>query len=128
MTKFSWKKFFYVGKHLINHSDNEEYQRSAVGRFYYACFGLTKNYYENTHNKIIPRKDSHENLIKKLEDSCYDEENELGELLKDLRRYRNQADYSDTFNLKNVRNSEKRSTALMDLIESLKQNPVVPKF
>ena len=93
MATFDWKKFFNVGNHLAEFSDDEEYQRSAVGRYYYACFGLTKDYYESTHHVTIPTKESHNTLIKKLEDSCYDKENELGSLLKDLRRYRNSADY-----------------------------------
>ena len=32
---------------MKNISKKEEYQRSAVGRFYYAAFGLVKNYYED---------------------------------------------------------------------------------
>lgn len=128
MSKFDWKKFCNVGSHLADFSDDEEYQRSAVGRFYYACFGLTKDYYENAHHITISSKESHRILIKNLEDSCYEEENELGSLLKDLRRYRNSADYYNTFDMRNVRNSKKQSNDLIVLIESLKENPVVPKF
>jgi len=35
---FSGEKFYSVGDHLEEHSYDEEYQRSAVGRFYYACY------------------------------------------------------------------------------------------
>ena len=43
---FTWDKFYDVGNCMKNISKKEEYQRSAVGRFYYAAFGLVKNYYE----------------------------------------------------------------------------------
>lgn len=128
MAKFDWKKFSNVGDHLVKFSNDEEYQRSAVGRYYYACFGLTKDYYESTHHVTIPTKESHNTLIKKLEDSCYDKENELGSLLKDLRRYRNSADYYNTFDRRNVRNSQKQSHDLIVLIEDLRKHPIVPQF
>ena len=61
---FDWSKFYDVGKCMKNISEREEYQRSAVGRYYYAAFGLVKNYYENKYNKIVPSNDSHSFLIK----------------------------------------------------------------
>ena len=46
MISFDWEKFYDVGDCLRNISEREEYQRTAVGRYYYAAFGLVKNYYE----------------------------------------------------------------------------------
>ena len=31
MAKFDWKKFSNVGDHLVKFSNDEEYQRSAMG-------------------------------------------------------------------------------------------------
>lgn len=115
MSDFDWKKFYDVGIHLKNFSNNEEYQRSAVGRFYYSCFGLTKKYYENTHKIIIPSKDSHQFLINRLLNSIYEKENILGEYLQTLRKYRNFADYNDDFKLKNLNKTLKTSEDLINL-------------
>lgn len=128
MSDFDWKKFYDVGIHLKNFSNNEEYQRSAVGRFYYACFGLTKKYYENTHKIIIPSKDSHQFLINRLLNSIYEKENILGEYLQTLRKYRNFADYNDDFKLKNLNKTLKTSEDLINLIQNLKENQEVPIF
>ena len=128
MSDFDWKKFYDVGIHLKNFSNNEEYQRSAVGRFYYACFGLTKKYYENTHKIIIPSKDSHQFLINRLLNSIYEKENILGEYLQTLRKYRNFADYNNDFKLKNLNKTLKTSEDLINLIQNLKENQEVPIF
>ena len=33
MSHFNWKKFYNMENHLKNHSNEEEYQRSAIGRY-----------------------------------------------------------------------------------------------
>lgn len=125
---FDWNKFCEVGTHLLDYSNEEQYQRSAIGRFYYSCFNLIKDYYENTHKKIVPPKESHFTLIKWLEDSVYDEENDLADYLRDLRKYRNNADYHSNFHHNNLRKSKQTSKDILDLLQELSVNPVVPKF
>ena len=49
---FTWDRFYDVGKCMKNISKKEEYQRSAVGRFYYAAFGLVKEYYDEKHRDL----------------------------------------------------------------------------
>lgn len=112
----------------MNYSNEEEYQRSVIGRFYYACFGLAKEYYEKTHKQIVPHKESHAFLIKKLKCSVYDEEKELGKQLGDLRKYRNNADYDNKFHYGNLKKARKTSDDMIDLLKKLKVNPVVSRF
>ena len=51
---FNWDKFSDVGLCLKKISQKEEYQRSATGRFYYAAFGLVKEYYEEKYKRPVP--------------------------------------------------------------------------
>lgn len=97
---FTWDKFYDVGRCMKNISKKEEYQRSAVGRFYYAAFGLVKNYYEDKYQKTVPSNCSHSFLINELEKS-YGDEKALCENLRKIRRFRNYADYDSKFYMKN---------------------------
>ena len=51
MISFDWRRFYDVGFCMKNISKKEEFQRSAVGRYYYAAFGTVKNYYEKNYEK-----------------------------------------------------------------------------
>ena len=115
---FDWNKFHDVGNCMKNISEREEYQRSAVGRFYYAVFGLVKNYYEEKYQKTVPSNDSHSFLINELEKS-YGDERALGEKLRKIRRFRNFADYNNKFYLKNVDVSEEIYNEIIELLENL---------
>lgn len=95
---FNWAKFFDVGFCMKKISQKEEYQRSAVGRYYYAAFGLVKEYYERKYNRNVPFINAHSYLIEELENSSGDEKI-LGENLRRMRRYRNFADYNKIFYL-----------------------------
>ena len=66
MTLFNWGYFYDVGFCLKNISKREEYQRSAVGRYYYAAFGLVKDYFERTYHIRVPSNNGHSFLIKKI--------------------------------------------------------------
>ncbi|MBQ2961608.1 HEPN domain-containing protein [Methanobrevibacter sp.] len=106
---------------MKNISEKEEYQRSAVGRFYYAAFGLVKNYYEENHHKTVPSNDGHSFLINELEKS-YGSEKSLGENLRKMRKYRNFADYNNKFFLKNVEGTEEIFHEIVGLLKNLKMN------
>ena len=125
---FDWKSFSDVGYHLYEYSKEENYLRSSVGRFYYAAFGLAKEYYENTHHTVIPSFNAHDALIDFLSDSVYSEENELSEFLFQLRRFRVGADYHKIFNKDFANLSKEKYSSLEKLIDELNENPVVPKF
>lgn len=103
---------------MKNISKKEEYQRSAVGRFYYAAFGLVKNYYEDKYQKTVPSNCSHSFLINELEKS-YGDEKALGENLRKIRRFRNYADYDSKFYMKNVGVSEEIYNEIIILLNNL---------
>lgn len=72
---FNWKTLCEVGILLSNYSNKEQYERFAISRFYYACYNLSKDYYENTHHTLLSSfglLSTHQILINKLEDSAYD--------------------------------------------------------
>ena len=125
---FNWGKFYYVGLCLRNISQKEEYQRSAIGRYYYAAFGLVKNYYEKTHHQQVPSNQGHSFLIKELKNSNFKEEVDLGKNLEKLREYRNQADYRNRFNLINVKRAEKKCKTIVEILDELDENPLYLKF
>ena len=93
MTVFDWKEFYNVGNHLKNYSKEEAYQRSAICRYYYSCFGPVKTYYEQSFRKTLSSIDAHTSLIKALKESPFIEEQRLGRKLDGLRKNRNFADY-----------------------------------
>ena len=74
---FNWGKFYDVGICLRSISEEEEYQRSAVGRYYYAAFGLVKNYYEETHHQKVPSNEGHSFLINSLKNSNFKDRKRL---------------------------------------------------
>lgn len=115
---FDWDKFYDVGNCMKNISEKEEYQRSAVGRFYYAAFGLIKSYFEDKYHIIVPSNDSHSFLINELEKS-YGDEKVLGENLRKIRRFRNFADYDEKFYIKNVGLSEEIYYEIIGLLNNL---------
>ena len=49
--KFNGKKFLEVGYHLENFSKVEEYQRFAIGRYYYAAFLMARDFYEDSYEE-----------------------------------------------------------------------------
>lgn len=115
---FKWEKFFDVGLCMKKISKKEEYQRSAVGRYYYAAFGMVKEYYEKKYNKTVPSRDAHSFLINELENSCGDEKI-LGKKLRTMRKYRNFADYNNIFYFFNVDRTEKIYDEIVKLLENL---------
>ena len=109
---FNGEKFFSVGKHLGKYSKDEEYQRSAVGRFYYACYLVAREIYNKENNREMGSSISHYKLkeyFKGLEGT-----KEIGEKLEILRNNRNEADYKLYFNEKKVKDSKNKSKEILD--------------
>lgn len=123
---FDWKKFYDVGLCLLNYSEEEEYQRSGIGRLYYACFGESKLYYEKAFLRTLPPQNSHAVLINALEYSVYEKEQELGEYLRKLRNSRNRADYKSKLFPNDVNNSKNNAKLILNILEEVNKNPVRP--
>ena len=120
MMKFNGKKFLEVGYHLENFSKEEEYQRSAIGRYYYAAFLMARDFYEKNLNRKLPRHESHKKLIKHFKKSKREEKIEIGKKLEKLRTSRNDADYINRdINLEDVKKSRTTSEEIIDSIEKL---------
>ena len=124
MNIFDWKKNSDVGINLMNFSKREEYQRSSVSRFYYACFGPLKEYYEESFRKILSTKDAHKTLILELISSPFIEEQLLGKKLKKLRFQRNMADYNEKSQDFEVEKSRRIVEDIFNILNELKDSPL----
>lgn len=126
MNHFEWEKFYGVGNHLNNYSKEEAYQRSAIGRYYYSCFGPVKDYYEKSFRKTLSTiDDPHRTLINILKQSPFVEEQELGDKLEDLRNNRNYADYtSKKINKTITSQSKKCAEEIFLILDKLYANPL----
>ena len=122
---FEFKKFYDVGTHLKNYSNEEEYQRSSISRYYYSVFHQAKEYYETSFRRILPSNNIHSELIKELENSPFEEENKLGQKIRKLRNDRNYADYNDKKLRKNqvIKSKDKTDDILLQL-DQLKKHPL----
>lgn len=114
---FDWEKLSDVGFYLLDYSEDEEFQRSAVNRFYYAAFNLCKKYFENKYF-VIGHINVHKNLIENLKKQNDFKDRNLGKKLQSLRRFRVSADYHN--NRFNQNNTKKSIKLLEDIIEILK--------
>lgn len=96
---FDWTKLWDVGEHLKDFSREEEYQRSAVGRYYYSCYLLARDFYNKKSNREIGEKICHQCLIDKFKNSENKTERIIGEYLEELFDYRKTADYEIEFDV-----------------------------
>lgn len=125
MTVFDWKEFYNVGNHLKSYLKKEAYQRSAICRYYYSCFGPVKNYYEKSFRKTLSSKNAHIKLINALKKSPFFEEQKLGEKLAELRKNRNFADYkTGKLSKKLVIDSKLDAEEIFQMLDELYKNPV----
>lgn len=82
-------------------SKNEEYQRTAVGRYYYPCYLIARDIYNNTKGRKTGSKISHKKLIKHFE-GLDGGDAKIGDELRILRDIRNEADYDEVFDVGKV--------------------------
>ena len=125
MSIFNFKKFYDVADHLKDYSEDEEYQRSSISRYYYSVFHPVYDYYEKSFRRSLPLNNRHSNLIEELENSPFEEEQELGDLMRDLRKKRNHADYNQ-INLSDddITDSKDESDEILKKLDHLKKHPL----
>ena len=101
-------------------SNNEEYQRTAVGRYYYPCYLIARDIYNKRKRRKLYSRISHEDLMDHFSDSKYKEDRDVGFRLKELRTIRNNADYDNIF-LYDASFSKFKSKELLNILEKLKK-------
>ena len=126
---FDFSNFSKVGDKL-SEFDDEEYLRSAIGRYYYSIFCSARQYLVETKNKryFLKRNDIHKMVSEELLKSNDLTEHYIGDTLEKLREIRNNADYDwidkdflyYKTNMSIVKNKSKKA---LESLEALKNYP-----
>ena len=119
MMGFKGKQFIKVAEEIDKKYKSEPYQRTAVGRYYYGCFLTGRGYYEFKTHKKLGKDGAHEKLINYFKSSNNPIENNIGDVLNNMRNYRNNADYGYIFKEQNLRKSKKGSKKFFKLFRKL---------
>jgi uncharacterized protein (UPF0332 family) len=88
---FDWKDYVYLAEDLLNRPE-ESYLRSAISRAYYGVFCIARN---NKGYKDFAGSNVHWKVINEYKNSSDRNERNLGRILDNLRRSRNDADYNE---------------------------------
>ena len=88
---FDWKDYVYLAEELLNRPE-EAYLRSAISRAYYGVFCIARN---RKGCKEFTRANVHWEVINKYKNSSDRNERNIGRILDNLRRSRNDADYNE---------------------------------
>lgn len=118
--RFDWEKFWNVGEHLMNYREEEEYQRSAVGRYYYACYLKARELYNKKNNFWIGKSIGHQKLIDEFKGSNNETERKIGQYLAELKKFRTNADYYVDFNV-DLNQANEISKDLLLCLKNLKK-------
>ena len=126
---FDWMKFVILALVLLN-SDDEEYVRSGISRYYYGVFGIIRRYLINVKGKYYLKSQSsdvHKNIFIELQSSDDATENEISDLFNKLRKARNEADYNGEVNIvhfkKFLKDYNKDLEIITDAIEYFENHP-----
>lgn len=122
-------KFVILALVLLN-SDDEEYVRSGISRYYYGVFGIIRRYLINVKGKYYLKSQSsdvHKNIFIELQSSDDTTEKEISDLFNKLRKVRNEADYNAEVNIvhfkKFLKDYNKDLEIITDAIEYFKNHP-----
>lgn len=98
---FDWSQYLTLAQELAGRpsasASPEARLRTAISRAYYAAFCKARNLLRDKDRVSIPKKDSHQFVIDQFKNHSDRSRMKVGEDLHSLRRDRNRADYSDTF-------------------------------
>lgn len=117
---FDWERFMDVAEHLRNYSNREEYQRTAVGRYYYACFLKAREIYYDFTGTAKGTKISHNDLIRKYQGSKNKYAKLIGNNLEVLFKNRKNADYDKEFDFNGLAKNKELSNDVFNLFKKLK--------
>lgn len=125
MSIFNFKKYYDVADHLKDFSEEEEYQRSAISRYYYSVYHPVYDYYRKSFRRSLPMDNRHSKLIEELENSIFKEEKRLGRKMRHLRNKRNHADYTKSkLSDDDVNVSKKKTDDILKQLDHLKKHPL----
>lgn len=126
---FDWIKFVMLARILLD-SNDEEYIRSGISRYYYGAFGVIRRYLINVKGKYYLKSQSsdvHKDIIDELRLSRDTTENKLSELFNKLRKARNEADYDGELDInyfkKFLKDNDKDLEIISDAIEYFENHP-----
>ena len=88
---FDWKDYIRLAENLITHN-SEAYLRSGISRAYYGVFCITRN---KAGFKNYKQPDVHREVINYYKDSKDQKKQKIGNILDQIRRFRNIADYDE---------------------------------
>ena len=129
MSTFDWEDYSLLADKL-SMIQKEEYIRSAISRYYYGLFGLSRKYFIETKDFYqFSKKNSyiHKQISNELMKSNNSTEAYVGETLFLLRNKRNKADYDANLNmeyfLKDLNKIKNQTRKAIESIKYLKNNP-----
>lgn len=115
---------------LLAKQGGEEFDRSAISRYYYSLFGCARLYLILVmgETSFLKTKSIHTKVCMRLKDSDDSTEKELGKILYDLRQLRNIADYEwdkydSSFFEKRLDFVSKESKVGIQHVNALKKSP-----
>lgn len=131
---FEWSDFSDVAEDLTKNPE-ETYIKSSIDRHHYSLFGSSREYLikkRNKHYLKIGGRDIHQKVKEELLNSADLNENELGEILDELRKLRNKAsydkEYGKEFFEEELSKSEKDIEIAFQSLNYLKNNPPINRW
>jgi hypothetical protein len=100
---FDWHKFLYAGQYLAGYAPDEPLSedaelRIAVILLYYSAFRLTRNYLRDYHGFSVSfGYGNHSDVFRELERLNISQLSTLATLLKQLKKWRESANYDDVY-------------------------------
>lgn len=117
---FDPKKYIVLANDIINDSNYDEQTRyrSSISRAYYAAFLVARDKLKAKYPIYFKENDDNENIHKKIIEFLKSTHPHIGDMLFNLRRKRNKADYNMTYNF-NIKTTNSHKEDAEDLIDEI---------